>query len=90
MKHFGEELQGCLLKAECVQVSNCILVQEPSPDTSAKMMQLYFENEKSGGGKVAEIQYNGEERKAIVTFEDWKGTLRWFYHPPIVFIQDSM
>ena len=81
IQKFGKKkLKGCAVTAECVKVTNCILVQGLKPQTSEDVIELYFENDrKSGGGVVMDVTYYAEENKATVTFEDWTGKCDFYF-----------
>ena len=84
-----QKFKGCSLKAECVKVTNCILVQGLKPQTSKDIIEVYFENSrKSGGGIVMDVTYYAEENKATVTFEDWTGTCDFYFCNILVLIAD--
>ncbi|XP_038071238.1 protein mono-ADP-ribosyltransferase PARP14-like [Patiria miniata] len=69
----SEPLSGAHLTAKKVKEPDCILVDGLSRETSLKIIQYYFGNEKeSGGTGVRDVQQGPTDTQAIVYFEDWK------------------
>ncbi|XP_072025000.1 protein mono-ADP-ribosyltransferase PARP14-like [Amphiura filiformis] len=73
IQRFSEKkLNNVAVKADTVQVTDCILVQGLETNISEDMLELYFENErKSGGGPVTDVEFDEESNIAIVFFEDY-------------------
>ncbi|XP_066544429.1 protein mono-ADP-ribosyltransferase PARP14 isoform X2 [Amia ocellicauda] len=66
------------LRAEALELSRSVRVENLPPHTTEDLLELYFEKEKNGGGEVEGITILPEEGAAIVTFLDPKvpGTVR--------------
>ncbi|XP_022096545.1 poly [ADP-ribose] polymerase 14-like isoform X2 [Acanthaster planci] len=67
----SKKLQKAQVTAEVVLESDCILVQGLTKEVSLELIELYFDNKKSGGGGVKKVLQVNAKDKAIVYFEDW-------------------
>ncbi|KAJ8342172.1 hypothetical protein SKAU_G00321000 [Synaphobranchus kaupii] len=61
------QLQGRVLEPTC-----SVRVENLPPQAVEELLELYFENERQGGGRVAGITMIPEEQAAIITFQDPK------------------
>ncbi|XP_033632996.1 uncharacterized protein LOC117294612 isoform X2 [Asterias rubens] len=72
-------MKDVVITARKVHEADAVLVTEFSKDVSLETIELYFDNKKSGGGGVREVQPGPMDGQVIVYFEDWKvvnGVLR--------------
>ncbi|KAK7479330.1 hypothetical protein BaRGS_00029408 [Batillaria attramentaria] len=67
-------LDGNYLTVSEVQVTNCVLVEGLAPTTTTDTVCLYFESERSLGGRVekTEIVHIGSDHNCLVFFEDYE------------------
>ncbi|KAJ8342165.1 hypothetical protein SKAU_G00320930 [Synaphobranchus kaupii] len=61
------QLQGRVLEPTC-----SVRVENLPPQAVEELLELYFEKERQGGGRVAGITMIPEEQAAIITFQDPK------------------
>ncbi|KAJ8342154.1 hypothetical protein SKAU_G00320820 [Synaphobranchus kaupii] len=61
------QLQGRVLEPTC-----SVRVENLPPQAEEELLELYFEKERHGGGRVAGITMIPEEQAAIITFQDPK------------------
>ena len=66
-------LEGTPLKISNPRVCNSILITGLAEKTSKQAIEMYFENEKNGGGKIyGDVIYQKDQGKAVVSFCDPK------------------
>ncbi|XP_033632997.1 protein mono-ADP-ribosyltransferase PARP14-like isoform X3 [Asterias rubens] len=65
-------MKDVVITARKVHEADAVLVTEFSKDVSLETIELYFDNKKSGGGGVREVQPGPMDGQVIVYFEDWK------------------
>ncbi|KAM6125765.1 LOW QUALITY PROTEIN: protein mono-ADP-ribosyltransferase PARP10 [Pterocles gutturalis] len=58
-----------------------VLVRAAAPVLSRDLLELYFENQRSGGGRVQRVRVRPGAREAIVTFEEPEATERVLRRP---------
>ena len=77
-----KRLEGAVLKISNPPVCNSILITELTRKTTKQAIEMYFEKEKNGGGKIyGDIIYQKDEGKAVVSFCDPHGKfeIRFFF-----------
>ncbi|XP_028392772.1 protein mono-ADP-ribosyltransferase PARP14-like [Dendronephthya gigantea] len=66
-----KKLEGAVLKISNPPVCNSVLVIGLSDKTSKQTIEMYFENERNGGGRIyGDIIYQRDKGKAVVSFCD--------------------
>ena len=71
---YKKPLEGTFLKITNPPVCNSILVTGLSEKTSKQAIEMYFENEKNGGGKIyGDVIYQKDHQRAVVSFCDPEG-----------------
>ncbi|XP_054237374.1 protein mono-ADP-ribosyltransferase PARP14-like [Indicator indicator] len=60
------------ITARCLELTNCVRVENIPPGTPTDYIIVYFENKKNGGAQVMCVQQLPDEEAAIVTFDDHK------------------
>ncbi|XP_054029467.1 protein mono-ADP-ribosyltransferase PARP14 [Dryobates pubescens] len=60
------------ITARCLELTNCVRVENIPPGTPTDYITVYFENKKNGGAQVICVQQLPDEEAAIVTFSDHK------------------
>ena len=67
-------LEGAALKISNPPVCNSILITGLTTRTTKDTIEMYFENEKNGGGKIyGDVIYQKEKGMAVVSFCDPEG-----------------
>ncbi|XP_029448190.1 protein mono-ADP-ribosyltransferase PARP10 isoform X2 [Rhinatrema bivittatum] len=70
-------LDGEAVGMERVPRTEKVLVKNLSPWISRDLLELYFENRRSGGGRMREVTLlSGETGAAVVAFQDWQAVDR--------------
>ncbi|KAG9335533.1 hypothetical protein JZ751_004560 [Albula glossodonta] len=62
------------IRAWALEPTRSMRVENLPPQAVEELLELYFEKEREGGGKVEAIKMLAEERAAIITFQDPKVT----------------
>ncbi|KAG9329909.1 hypothetical protein JZ751_028613 [Albula glossodonta] len=62
------------VKARALEPTRSVRVENLPPQAVEELLELYFEKEREGGGKVETIKMLAEEQAAIITFQDPKVT----------------
>jgi predicted RNase H-like HicB family nuclease len=71
---YNKRLEGAVLRISNPPLCNSILVTGLTKNTTKQAIEMYFENEKNGGGKIyGGIIYQKEKGKAVVSFCDPHG-----------------
>ena len=69
-----KKLEGAVLKFSNPPVCNSVLVAGLAKKTTKQTIEMYFENEKNGGGRIyGEVIYQKDKGKAVVSFCDPHG-----------------
>ncbi|KAG6921035.1 hypothetical protein G0U57_010928, partial [Chelydra serpentina] len=63
-------LEGAPLAVEWVQQTDSVLVRSQGAGLSRDLLELYFENKRSGGGSVQAVRVLAGGRAAVVSFQD--------------------
>ncbi|XP_053874931.1 protein mono-ADP-ribosyltransferase PARP10 isoform X2 [Malaclemys terrapin pileata] len=63
-------LDGGPLSVEWVQQTDSVLVQSRGAGLSKDLLELYFENKRSGGGSVQAVRVLAGGRAAVISFQD--------------------
>ncbi|KAM9165497.1 protein mono-ADP-ribosyltransferase PARP10 isoform 2-T3 [Pangshura tecta] len=63
-------LDGVLLSVEGVQQTDSVLVRSRGAGLSRDLLELYFENKRSGGGSVQAVRVLAGGRAAVISFQD--------------------
>ncbi len=72
-----KRLEGAALKISNPPVCNSILITGLTETTTKQAIEMYFEKEKNGGGKIyGDIIHQRDEGKAIVSFCDPHGKFK--------------
>uniref|UniRef100_A0A674J4Z2 Uncharacterized protein n=1 Tax=Terrapene triunguis TaxID=2587831 RepID=A0A674J4Z2_9SAUR len=66
-------LDGVPLSVEWVQQTDSVLVQSRGAGLSRDLLELYFENKRSGGGSVQAVRVLAGGRAAVISFQDRAG-----------------
>jgi hypothetical protein len=70
-------LEGAVLKISNPPVCNSILISGLTKNTTKDTIEMYFENEKNGGGKIyGDVIYQKDKAKAVVSFCDPQGKVK--------------
>ena len=69
----GRGLESAKVTIEQVPVSRSIAVSGISDNTSQDAIELYFENQRYGGGPVERVEFIPKGDRAVVVFQDPKG-----------------
>ncbi|XP_051466278.1 protein mono-ADP-ribosyltransferase PARP10 [Apus apus] len=72
---------GCALALLRVPQTPSLLVRAEVPALSPDLLELYFENRRSGGGSVQQVQLLPGGRAAIVTFQELAAAQRVLQRP---------
>ncbi|KAJ8358273.1 hypothetical protein AAFF_G00018380, partial [Aldrovandia affinis] len=62
------------MRVRVLEPARSVRVENLPPQAVEELLELYFEKEKEGGGKVTAIKMFPEEQAAIITFQDPKVT----------------
>ncbi|KAG9331332.1 hypothetical protein JZ751_019498 [Albula glossodonta] len=62
------------IRTRSLEPTRSVRVENLPPEAGEELLELYFEKEREGGGKVEAIKMLDEEQAAIVTFQDPKVT----------------
>lgn len=69
------------ITVEQVEICSSVLVTGLPDNTSEDTILYYFENSKrSGGGEVSKVDFNPEQKRAVVHFLDSEGTFDHVFH----------
>ena len=72
-------LEGADLKISNPPVCNSVLITCLNKNTTKQTIEMYFENEKNGGGKIyGDIIYQKDQGKAVVSFCDPSGKVYYY------------
>ncbi|XP_030409948.1 protein mono-ADP-ribosyltransferase PARP10 isoform X2 [Gopherus evgoodei] len=63
-------LDGVPLSVEWVQQTDSVLVRSQGAGLSRDLLELYFENKRSGGGSVQAVRVLAGGRAAVISFQD--------------------
>ena len=69
----GRGLESAKVTIEQVPVSRSIAVSGISDNTTQDAIELYFENQRYGGGPVERVEFIPKGDRAVVVFQDPKG-----------------
>lgn len=73
----GRPLEGALLKMSNPPLCNSILVTGLSANTTKEAIEMYFENERNGGGNIyGDVIYQKSKQRAVVSFCNPQGKLK--------------
>ena len=67
------KLEGRLLTASKVPISNCLLVENLNSMTTEDTVALYFQNKRNNGGPVEKVEMATDGNKCFVYFERHEG-----------------
>ena len=71
-------LEGAVLKISNPPVCNSILISGLTKNTTKDTIEMYFENEKNGGGKIyGDVIYQKDKGKAVVSFCNPQGKVKF-------------
>ena len=83
---YKKPLEGASLKITNPPVCNSILITGLSEKTSKQAIEMYFENERNGGGKIyGDVIYQKDHQRAVVSFCDPEGIFEYLYAYEFIF-----
>ena len=78
--NYKKSLKGAFFKITNPPVCNSILITGLSEKTCKSAIEMYFENEKNGGGKIyGDVIYEKDHQRAVVSFCDPDGNFDYLY-----------
>ena len=78
MRECENPLQGAVLKISNPPVCNSILITGLTKSTTKGAIEMYFEHEKNGGGRIyGDVIYQKDNGKAVVSFCDPQGKVKY-------------